>query len=39
VQRVEYLERRLDVAEFIAVAKAVHLDPRTLLARVLKATP
>lgn len=38
IQRVESLERRLDVAEFIAIARAVDVDPLTLLSRVLKAS-
>ena len=39
IQRIESLERRVDVAEFIAIAKAVRLDPRVLLARVMRNSP
>lgn len=38
VHRVESLERRVDVAEFIAIARAVNADPLLLLARVLKSS-
>jgi transcriptional regulator with XRE-family HTH domain len=38
IQRVESLERRVDVAEFIAIARAVDVDPQALLSRVLKGT-
>jgi len=37
IQRIESLERRVDVAEFIAIARSVDTDPLTLLSRVLKA--
>ena len=36
IQRVESLERRLDVAEFIAVAKAVNADPVELFRQALR---
>jgi ribosome-binding protein aMBF1 (putative translation factor) len=36
VQRVESLERRIDVAEFVAVAKALNADPLALLADSLR---
>jgi transcriptional regulator with XRE-family HTH domain len=39
IQRIESLERRLDVAEFIAIAQALNLDPVRLLGRVLKSAP
>jgi transcriptional regulator with XRE-family HTH domain len=38
VQRVESLERRLDVAEFIAIARALQVDPLSLLSKALKAS-
>jgi transcriptional regulator with XRE-family HTH domain len=38
IQRIESLERRVDVAEFIAIARAVNVEPTALLARVLKST-
>ena len=37
VQRIESLERRVDVAEFIAIAKAVGVDPAELFREVLAA--
>ena len=37
VQRIESLERRVDVAEFIAIAKAVGTDPAELFREVLAA--
>lgn len=39
IQRIESLERRVDVAEFIAIARALHVDPVSLLSRVLKSVP
>jgi ribosome-binding protein aMBF1 (putative translation factor) len=39
IQRIESLERRVDVAEFIAIAKAVRLDPQVLLARIMRSSP
>ena len=39
VQRIESLERRVDVAEFIAIARALDVDALTLLSRVLKSAP
>jgi transcriptional regulator with XRE-family HTH domain len=36
IQRIESLERRVDVAEFIAIAKAVNADPVELLRRALR---
>lgn len=39
IQRIESLERRLDVAEFIAIAQTLGVDPLHLLGRVLKSTP
>jgi transcriptional regulator with XRE-family HTH domain len=38
IQRVESLQRRVDVAEFIAIARAVNVDPCALLARVVRPT-
>lgn len=38
VWRIEAGERRVDVLEFIEIAKAAKLDPRALLARVLGTT-
>jgi transcriptional regulator with XRE-family HTH domain len=37
IQRIESLERRVDVAEFIAIAKAVGADPAELFREVLAA--
>lgn len=39
IQRVESLERRVDVAEFIAIARALDVSPVSLLSRVLRSTP
>lgn len=36
VSRYENHERKLDVAEYVAVARAVEIDPVTLLAQVLE---
>ena len=36
IQRIEALERRVDVAEFIAIAKAVGADPLELLRETLQ---
>ena len=36
IQRIESLERRLDVAEFIAIAKAVNADPVELFRQVTR---
>lgn len=36
IQRIESLERRVDVAEFIAIARAVGADPVELLRRALR---
>jgi transcriptional regulator with XRE-family HTH domain len=38
IQRIESLERRVDVAEFIAIARALNVDPLSLLSRVMKST-
>jgi transcriptional regulator with XRE-family HTH domain len=38
IQRIESLERRVDVAEFIAIARALDVDPLSLLSRVMKST-
>lgn len=37
IQRIESLERRVDVAEFITIAKAVGADPAELFREVLAA--
>jgi transcriptional regulator with XRE-family HTH domain len=37
IQRIESLERKVDVAEFIAIARTLDIDPLALLSRVLKA--
>jgi transcriptional regulator with XRE-family HTH domain len=37
--KIEKLERRLDILEFIALARAYGLDPRELLGRVMAALP
>ncbi|MFC5343380.1 helix-turn-helix domain-containing protein (plasmid) [Brevundimonas staleyi] len=39
INKIENLERRLDILEFIAIAKALGLDPRDLIDRVTKALP
>ena len=39
IQRIESLERRVDVAEFIAIARALDVSPVSLLSRVLRSTP
>ena len=39
IQRVESLERRVDVAEFIAIARALSVNPVSLLSRVLRSSP
>ena len=36
MQRIESLERRVDVAEFIAIARTIGIDPLELLRRVLR---
>ena len=38
IQRIESLERRVDVAEFIAISRALDVDPQALLSRVLKSS-
>jgi transcriptional regulator with XRE-family HTH domain len=38
IQRIESLERRVDVAEFIAIARALEVEPQWLLSRVLGGT-
>jgi transcriptional regulator with XRE-family HTH domain len=37
--KIEILERRLDVLEFIAIAKALGLDPTALTARIVASLP
>ena len=39
VNKIEQLERRLDVLEFIAIANALSIDPTELLTRVLAKLP
>ena len=39
IQRIESLERRVDVAEFIAIARALNVSPGSLLSRVLRSAP
>lgn len=39
MNKVEKLERRLDLIEFIAIAQALELDPEALLKRILDALP
>lgn len=39
VNKIELLERRLDILEFIAVAHALDADPTELLGKVLSAIP
>jgi transcriptional regulator with XRE-family HTH domain len=38
VAKIEGGERRLDVVEFIALAKAMNVDPKKLFASVVRAT-
>ncbi|MBS0377228.1 MAG: helix-turn-helix transcriptional regulator [Proteobacteria bacterium] len=38
VQRVESLERRVDVAEFIAIARALKVDPLLMLSKAMRAS-
>ncbi len=38
VAKIEGGERRLDVVEFIALAKAINVNPKTLFANVVQAT-
>jgi len=37
--KIENLERRLDVLELVAIGKALGLDPSALLARIVRALP
>lgn len=39
VNKIEQLERRLDVLEFIAIANALEIDPSALLTAVTRALP
>jgi transcriptional regulator with XRE-family HTH domain len=34
VNKIELLERRIDIVEFIAVSKALDIEPKTLLVRI-----
>lgn len=38
VQKIEYKERRIDVVEFLFLAKALELDPTELFTRFAKRT-
>ncbi len=38
IAKIESSERRLDVIEFIEIARALRVDPKVLLAAVLEAT-
>jgi transcriptional regulator with XRE-family HTH domain len=39
IHRIESLERRVDVSEFIAISRALDTDPVVLLGRALKTGP
>lgn len=39
VNKIEFLERRLDLLEFVAIAQAIGIEPGNLLAQVLHALP
>ena len=39
VNKIELLERRLDILEFVAIAKAMGVNPKELFASVLAALP
>lgn len=39
VNKIELLERRLDILEFIAVARAMQIDPTALVGSVASALP
>lgn len=39
VNKIEQLERRLDILEFIALASALEMDPSALLTAVTRALP
>jgi transcriptional regulator with XRE-family HTH domain len=39
VSRIESGQRRIDLLEFIMLARALDIEPRTLLARVLRQLP
>ena len=39
VSKVEKGDRRLDLVEFVAIARALRMDPKDLFARVLKRLP
>jgi transcriptional regulator with XRE-family HTH domain len=39
ISRLESGQRRIDLLEFIMLARALDLEPRTLLARVLRLLP
>ena len=39
VNKIELIERRIDVLEFIAVAKAIGIPPAALIERLVQALP
>lgn len=39
VNKIENLERRLDILEFIAIAQALGMEPGALLGKVMEALP
>lgn len=39
VNKIELLERRLDVLEFIAIAKAINIEPQQLMTTILSRLP
>lgn len=39
ISKIENRERRLDVVEFIALARALQIEPGLLLSRILEALP
>ncbi|MGS1018116.1 helix-turn-helix domain-containing protein [Allosphingosinicella humi] len=39
INKIELRERRLDIIEFVIIARALNLEPSKLLAKVLQALP
>lgn len=39
VNKIELLERRLDIVEFVAIARAIGVEPAELLRSVVKSMP
>lgn len=39
INKIEQLERRLDILEFVAIAHAMEVPPRDLFAKLLSAVP